>query len=227
MKRYDLYRCTREDGSAKDWAIARNPDGTVITRWGRTGQNLISSQTRRADMLALERAKACKGYIWIGQCEIDDLGIIHFPDTPDEAAASQNRNPCLTWQLSLGARVNPVSLVAWRQDVVELFRGLNLNWDADLLPDTTVSGEGRLPCRHVIPLLALLVLKQRMPPGVHLSLRTSTGITVNSDLRQGGDILELFETDLSSIRPLAISLGLLEPPIDLRMAILSERDHWF
>ena len=229
MKRYELYRCSRVDGHSKDWAIGRNLDGTIITRWGRTGQNLISSQTRRADMVSLQRAKARKGYVFIGKFDIDDRGVIHFPDTPEGATARRSGTHCLIWQLSLGARVNPYVLVFWRQNVVDLFQGLNLELEADLLPDTTVSGEGRLPCRDVILLLALLVLKQRMPPGVRLNLRTSTGITLGSDLdlRLEGDILELFGTDLASIRPVAISLGLLEPPMDLRMAILSERDHWF
>jgi hypothetical protein len=37
MEAYDLYRFTHPDGSSKDWAIRRNPDGTLTTRWGPTG----------------------------------------------------------------------------------------------------------------------------------------------------------------------------------------------
>jgi len=45
MSSYELYRCIREDGTSKDWALRINPDGTVTTR-GRTGRKLINIQTR-------------------------------------------------------------------------------------------------------------------------------------------------------------------------------------
>jgi predicted DNA-binding WGR domain protein len=74
MSAYELYRCIREDGTSKDWAVRINPDGTVTTRWGRTGRKLINIQTRNVDPETLKRSKAKKGYIRVGHFDIDVLG---------------------------------------------------------------------------------------------------------------------------------------------------------
>ena len=65
MSAYELYRCIREDGTSKDWALRINPDGTITTRWGRTGRKLINIQTRNVDSEILKRSKAKKGYGWV------------------------------------------------------------------------------------------------------------------------------------------------------------------
>ena len=58
MRTYELYRCIRDDGTSKDWAVRMNPDGSITTRWGRTGKKLINIQTRKVDLEALKRSKA-------------------------------------------------------------------------------------------------------------------------------------------------------------------------
>ena len=76
MSAYELYRCNGDQGTAKDWAVRENPDGSITTRWGRTGRNLINYKTRKVNLKVLKRSKAKKGYQWVGTFQIDVLGQI-------------------------------------------------------------------------------------------------------------------------------------------------------
>ncbi len=68
-----LFRFTHADGSAKEWAWGRHPDGSVEVRWGRAGR-LVQSATYPASRLAevqrREQEKTRKGYVYQGQARI-------------------------------------------------------------------------------------------------------------------------------------------------------------
>ena len=223
MSRYELYRCIREDGTSKDWAVRINPDGSITTRWGRTGKKLINIQTRKVDLIALKRSKSKKGYARIGTCDIDALGQI-VPEGPSD---DMSESPVFRWQLAFGARCSSEELDAWREGVLQTLHDRGVELEADQLPDTHQSGSGVILCDELARLLGLLLLKQRTPIDVHFSLRTANHQEVAPDLQDLAQLLEPLGTDLSSIRPLAESLGLLAPRIDLRMAIVSDRHCWF
>lgn len=227
MSLYELYRCIREDGTSKDWAVRINPDGSITTRWGRTGKKLINIQTRKVDLLALKRSKSKKGYVRVGTCDIDTLGQI-VPEGPsDSMSESPGAMPVIRWQLAFGARCSGEELDAWRDGVLQTLHDRGVELEADQLPETHQSGAGVVLCDDLSRLLGLLLLKQRTPSDVHFSLRTANHQEVEPDLQELGCLLEPLGTDLPSIRPLAESLGLLIPRIDLRMAIVSDRHCWF
>jgi hypothetical protein len=224
MSSYELYRCIREDGTSKDWAVRINPDGTVTTRWGRTGRKLINIQTRHVDPEHLKRSKAKKGYFRIGHFDIDVLGAL-IPDHSTIQVSEGAENPLtLLWQLTFGAGVVGCDLHSWRERVIVTLNAHGVLIEEASIPDVTRSGSGHVHCDDSSALLGLLLLKQATPDGVGFTLRTAD----HREIDAGGLLsLQRMGLDLSAIRPLAESLGLLEPRMDLRMAILSDRHCWF
>ena len=81
--------------------------------------------------------------------------------------------------------------------------------------------------KPVLFLMALQMVTQDLPPGVRVSLATEDGIEIGHDLRSETAVLTLFGTDLEGVRPLAETLGLLQPRINLAEAILTDHDSWF
>ena len=227
MSTYELYRCIRDDGTSKDWAVRINPDGSITTRWGRTGKKLINIQTRKIDPEALKRSKARKGYRWIGAFEIDVLGRIESDRHCDRCHVVQASTPNIHWQMALGVRVDERELTEWHEGVVSSLHDQGVELDASALPDAKVSGMGIVTCADVAILLGLLLMKQRTPLGVCFTLRLPNQREIGADIDEVSDILAALRSDLPSIRPLAESLGLLTPRIDLRMAIVSDRQCWF
>jgi hypothetical protein len=227
MNAYELYRCIREDGTSKDWAVRINPDGTITTRWGRTGKKLINIQTRKVDLTALKRSKSKKGYFWVGTYEIDVLGRINCEGHCDTGHIVQTSIPSIHWQLALGGHVSERDLIGWHEGVISTLHDRGLDLDSDSLPESQVSGIGVISCSDVALLLGLLLMKQRTPHGVRFTLRTPDNREIEPDLHRVTHLLEALGIDLPSIRPLAESLGILAPRLDLRLAILSERHCWF
>ena len=226
MSLYELYRCIREDGTSKDWAVRINPDGSITTRWGRTGKKLINIQTRKVNLIALKRSKSKKGYIWMGTCEIDGLGQIVPEGRSNNLPEVRIEKPVFRWQLALGARCNSDELDAWEEGVLQTLKTSGVELDAEQLPDNHQSGAGVIGCDDLARLLGLLLLKQRTPLDVRFTLRMGNHQEVGPDLQDVAQLLEPLGTDLPTIRPLAESLGLLAPRIDLRMAIISDRNCW-
>jgi len=227
MSLYELYRCIREDGTSKDWAVRINPDGSITTRWGRTGKKLINIQTRKVDLIALKRSKSKKGYARIGTCEIDALGQIVPEEPSDDMSECLIEKPVFRWQLAFGARCSNEELNAWRDGVLQTLHDRGVELEADQLPDTHQSGAVVILCDELARLLGLLLLKQRTPIDVRFSLRTDNHQEVVPDPQDLAQLLEPLGTHLPTIRPLAESLVLLTPRIDLRMAIVSDRHCWF
>ena len=227
MNTYELYRCIREDGTSKDWAVRINPDGTITTRWGRTGRKLINIQTRRIDLESLRRSKLNKGYTLVGRYEIDVLGRIDSEGQRDTSHnVSADPRP-IRWQLSLGSGIDSVDLSHWKDAAIQRLKLNGLDVDAHQLPALDRSGMGEIVCDDIGLLLALLLLKRNTPSGVSFTLRTQDNLEIEGDLHAVSIDLTPLGTDLASLRPLAESLGLLAPRIDLRLAILSDRHCWF
>ena len=79
---FQLYRYTRADGSAKDWAWRRRQDGSVEVRWGRAGhlaQCRIHPASRYERLLRTVQAKLAKGYVELGIRELEASGHLAEP----------------------------------------------------------------------------------------------------------------------------------------------------
>jgi hypothetical protein len=242
METFDLWRYTHPDGSSKDWAIRRNGDGSITTRWGPTGPALPQVSTRRQDKIALENAKRRKGYIYVGQVTIASDGRIHSVKDgkgeilPDEAVIVEE---AVYWRIHLVD-----TQAAWS----DLERALELlgdkicstdpafdgkTWDGWPLPKPaqdrsgSIKPDGKAGIKPVLYLMALQKLTQELSPGVRVSLATEDGIEIGHDLRSEAAVLTLFGTDLEGVRPLAETLGLLQPRINLAEAIHTDHDSWF
>ena len=75
MKRFELYRFTHPDGTAKEWAYHDLGNGNAEIRWGPQGQ-LRQSQIkplREAWERALQKVR--KGYVKAGLVQLDDSGL--------------------------------------------------------------------------------------------------------------------------------------------------------
>ncbi|MVF24152.1 hypothetical protein EVC37_21445 [Methylocaldum sp. BRCS4] len=244
MERYDLYRFTHADGSSKDWAVRRNADGTVTTRWGPTGPVLPQSGTRPGDKIALERAKRNKGYVAIGPVGIDPEGRVHALDqNPATDSTSEPPKEALYWRIRIGRSVPREPLLAWghavseaadrlaaalgcrRSDRADFEPGVIGDWR---IPGTHEAGAGPIPlAQGVVPLLVMMTLKQLAPDGVTVSIATEDSLEIGTDLRTETPVLAQFGIDLESVRPMAEALGLLQPRIDLTEAIQSDQECWF
>ena len=89
MRRFELYRFTHEDGSAKEWAYHDQGNGLALIRWGRAGQ--LRSQQEKPLRIAIERAqeKRRKGYVHLGQVTLDAQGRrVRRVTEPQKAEAS-------------------------------------------------------------------------------------------------------------------------------------------
>lgn len=247
METYDLYRFTYPNGASKDWAIRRNSDDTITTRWGPTGPTLPQISTRRRDKTALENAKRRKGYVHVGQVRIDDQGKLQpvemdAQETP-VPAPPEVRTEAFYWRIRIDRSVPRAQLLDWgravasaaddmamafrldRSDHAEFEPGVIGHWR---IPGTGASGAGQIGLdQGVMPVLALMSLKQRAPDGVMVSIATEDGLEIGTDLRTETPVLAQFGTDLENVRPMAEALGLLQPRIDLAEIIQTDQDHWF
>lgn len=80
MAVWNLFRYRNSDGSSKDWAVTTNADGSISTRWGKTASRLPSINTRTGiRQYDIERQKQAKGYVFVGEVEIDADGNIRLP----------------------------------------------------------------------------------------------------------------------------------------------------
>jgi hypothetical protein len=80
MANWRLFRYRNSDGSAKDWAVITNPDGSISTRWGKSAACLPSVNTRQGiRQFDIERQKQAKGYVLVGEVDIDQVGNVAFP----------------------------------------------------------------------------------------------------------------------------------------------------
>jgi len=85
---FELYRYTRPDGTAKDWAWCEDPGVGMEVRWGCAGR-LVQKATypvaKRRMVMERALAKQRKGYRFVGWCRIDAAGRpvdLRRPSTP-------------------------------------------------------------------------------------------------------------------------------------------------
>lgn len=248
MAVWSLFRYRNSDGSSKDWAIITNADGSISTRWGKTASRLPSINTRTGiRQLDIERQKQAKGYVFVGEVEIDGDGNIRLPRTvpitptssiPPQAIAVDK----LYWHVDCRAGHATlldmgIALRRWQGDLEAWSQAYGLaasNWSGwQRLMDASLGEEafdlsGQIHREHeVLPWLWLMALKQAAFPGVSVGIATENGRDVSANLKAETDVLALFDTDVEAIRPLAESLGLLKPRLDLALAMSDQTDHWF
>lgn len=248
MAVWSLFRYRNSDGSSKDWAIITNADGSISTRWGKTASRLPSINTRTGiRQLDIERQKQAKGYVFVGEVEIDGDGNIRLPRTvpitptssiPPQAIAVDK----LYWHVDCRAGHATlldmgIALRRWQGDLEAWSQAYGLaasNWSGwQRLMDASLGEEafdlsGQIHREHeVLPWLWLMALKQAAFPGVSVGIATENGRDVSANLKAETEVLALFDTDVEAIRPLAESLGLLKPRLDLALAMSDQTDHWF
>lgn len=248
MAVWSLFRYRNSDGSSKDWAVITNADGSISTRWGKTASRLPSINTRTGiRQLDIERQKQAKGYVFVGEVEIDDDGNIRLPravpitptsSIPPQAIAVDK----LYWHVDCRAGHATlldmgIALRRWQGDLEAWSQAYGLaasNWSGwQRLMDASLGEEafdlsGQIHREHeVLPWLWLMALKQAAFPGVSVGIATENGRDVSANLKAETEVLAIFDTDVEAIRPLAESLGLLKPRLDLASAMSDQTDHWF
>lgn len=235
MGTYRLFRYTDPDGSTKDWAIRRNADGTVTTRYGKTGPVLQGIATRHADMETLIRKKERKGYVLIKDVDIDDEGRVLTgaprPKSDDRvywrvAVYNLDRDAQLGWARRTATALDRAA------DLLGLPRGGAEDFEPGAIggwmcPSTGSSGAGQARLdQGMLPFLALIAMKVLAPDDDSLMLSDEDGTLIETDLRRNAHILARYGEDLDSVRPMAEASGLLSPRINLAAAIPGQ-DCWF
>ena len=231
---WELYRFYHSDGSAKDWAVRDNGDGTVTTRWGKTASTLPSDSTRRKPIHDLIREKTGKGYSCIGIVEMDENGKIlgHPLASSQQQTAQAQVESKIYWRIKQPAIDNDVR-AKLAAEVEKLKALLNIDgWEGITAitklckPNSVKSASGQIAKENsILPVLWLMALKGHFDY-VHLS--DEAGIDVSSDIKAETGVLSFFETDIATIRPLAEKIGLLQMRINIAKAATAEiEDCWF
>jgi len=250
MAAWTLYRHRNADGSSKDWAVTTHADGSISTRWGKTASRLPTINTRTGiRQHDMERQKQAKGYVFVGEVEIDADGNIHLPRSTPIAVpvhVSTETPPVgvdkLYWHVDCRAGHATlldmgIALRRWLGDLDAWSQAHGLtasDWSGwQRLIDVSLGEEafdlsGQIHREHgVLPWLWLIALKLADFPGVSVGIATESGRDVSADLRAETEVLALFDTNIEVLRPLAESLGLLKPRLYLALAMADHTDHWF
>ena len=256
MAAWNLYRHRNSDGSSKDWAIRSNSDGSITTRWGKTADSLPGVSNRYGvKQFDIERQKQAKGYVLVGAVDIDVNGNVRFPDTSLSEIPSQSMEPetiatqtppvifdKLYWHVDCRAGNASlldmgITLRRWLGDLEAWSQAQGLavsDWSGwQRLIDASLGDEGfdlsgQIYLEHgVLPWLWLMALKHAAFPGVSVDIATESSRDVSADLKAETEVLALFETDIETFRPLAETLGLLKPRLNLALAMADHTDHWF
>jgi len=253
MAAWNLYRHRNSDGSSKDWAVRSNSDGSITSRWGKTSNRLPGVSNRYGvKQFDIERQKQAKGYVLVGTVDIDVNGNLRFPDTSlstnpsvPEATAFETQPVTvdkLYWHVDCRAGHATlldmaIALRRWLADLEAWSQAQGLavsDWSGwQRLIDASLGEEafdlsGQIHLEHgVLPWLWLMALKHAALPGVSVGIATESGRDVSADLKAEADVLALYDTDIEVLRPLAESLGLLKPRLNLALAMVDQTDHWF
>ncbi|MCQ8130044.1 hypothetical protein [Methylomonas rivi] len=254
MAVWSLFRYRNSDGSSKDWAVKSNPDGSITTRWGKTASKLPGVSHRNGvRQFDIEKQKQTKGYVFVGEVEIDGEGNVVFPGKtsalsqmpgPDSNLAPVPTPPveALYWtvdcraeravRVDLGIEVR--RLIGVIQSVSDQQSKPQQDWDGwQQWLDATLNAEtfelsGQIKSvQGVLPWLFLLTLKSKGFKGVEIAMATETARDLSVDLKVEQDVLAFFGTDLDSIRETAEVLGLLKPRLNLAVAMSDTDDCWF
>ncbi|WP_020481814.1 hypothetical protein [Methylomonas sp. MK1] len=253
MAAWNLYRHRNSDGSSKDWAVRSNSDGSITTRWGKTADSLPGISNRYGvKQLDIERQKQAKGYVLVGEVDIDVNGNVVFPG---KTSATQSQGPdpnpeplptppveSLYWTIECRAKqairedlgIEVRRLIGAIQTVSDQQSNPEQDWDGwQQWIDATTHTEvfelsGQIKQVHgVLPCLFLLALKHQGFKGVEIDIATETARDLSVDLKAEQEVLAFFGTDLDSIRETAEVLGLLKPRLNLAAAMSDTDDCWF
>lgn len=256
MAAWNLYRHRNSDGSSKDWAVRSNSDGSITTRWGKTADSLPGVSNRYGvKQLDIERQKQAKGYVLVGEVDIDVNGNVVFPGKtsatqsqapePDSNPEPQPTPPvveALYWTVECRAKqavrvklgIEVRRLIGVIQTVSDHQPKPKQDWDGwQQMIDATLNAEvfelsGQIKSAHgVLPWLFLLALKAKGFKGIEIDIATETARDLSVDLKAEQDVLAFFGTDLGSIRETAEILGLLKPRLNLAAAMSDTDDCWF
>lgn len=255
MAAWNLYRHRDSDGSSKDWAVRSNSDGSVTTRWGKTASKLPGVSHRNGvSQFDIEKQKQAKGYVFVGEVEIDGEGNVVFPGKTSVNPSQMpefDSNPApvptppveaLYWTIECRAKqavrvdlgIEVRQLIGAIQALSDGHATPELEWNGwQQFMDVTLNAEvfelsGQIKSAHgVLPWLFLLVLKSKGFKGVEIDVATETARDLSVDLKVEQDVLALFGTDLDSIRETAEVLGLLKPRLNLAAAMSDTNDCWF
>ncbi len=245
MAVWRLYRYRYPDGSSKDWAVTTLPDGRICTRWGKTAASLPGLSTRGSiRQFDIEKQKQAKGYVFVAEVDIDALGQLIFaaptlPESPTQAHSTPPPIGVLYWHLECGSdlQVQAALLAHIQQSIttlasltdfhIQTWSGWSRWMDLSLvLEGLSLSGQIQRE-NGVLPWLFLMAIKHQNFTGVDLGLATEAGAELCNDLKAAQDVLDFFGTDLDSIRPIAESLSLLKPRLNLAETLPDGRDCWF
>ena len=255
MIAWNLYRHRNSDGSSKDWAIRSNSDGSITTRWGKTASFLPGVSNRSGvRQFDIERQKQAKGYVLVGEVDIDVNGNVVFPGNvsatqPQGPKPDANLEPVQTppiealyWTIDCRAkRAVRVELCIEVRRLIGVIQALSdrhatseQEWngwqqfiDATLNAETfELSGQIK-SVQGVLPWLFLLSLKAKSFKGVDIDIATETARELSVELKAEKEVLLFFGTDLDSIRDTAEILGLLKPRLNLAAAMSDTDDCWF
>ncbi|PPD46933.1 MAG: hypothetical protein CTY16_08315 [Methylobacter sp.] len=248
MAAWRLYRHRNADGSSKDWAVSTNPDGSITTRWGKTAPHLAGANTRNGIRQSdIEREKQAKGYMFVAEVDIDGAGNVSIQIVPAPDPQPSKPSPpvpvvALYWHID--CRANRQTRKALAAEVKRLAGVINAISDSKTRPEQSWAGWQQLteltlmagrfehsgqikPAQGVMPLLFLLALKHRYFAGVEIDMATENSREVSVDLKAEHEVLAFFGTDLDSIRPIAESLGLLKPRLNLASVLSDTNGCWF
>ncbi|OQW71210.1 MAG: hypothetical protein BVN35_16715 [Proteobacteria bacterium ST_bin11] len=256
MAAWNLYRHRNSDGSSKDWAVRSNSDGSITTRWGKTASCLPGVSNRSGvRQFDIEKQKQAKGYVLVGEVDIDVNGNVVFPgktSATQSQAPEPDSNPeplptppvveALYWTIECRAKravrmdlgIEVRRLIGAIQTLTEHRSKPEQDWNGwqqwiDATTHTEVfelSGQIK-QVYGVLPCLFLLALKAKGFKGVDIDIATETARDLSVDLKAEKEVLAFFGTDLDSIRDTAEILGLLKPRLNLAAAMSNTDDCWF
>jgi hypothetical protein len=200
--------------------------------------------------LDIERQKQAKGYVLVGEVDIDVNGNVVFPgkttatqpQSPDPEPVPTPPLEALYWTIDCRAKqtirvelgIEVRRLIGVIQTLSDGHTTSEQEWngwqqfmDATLNVDVfELSGQIK-PTHGVLPWLFLLALKAKGFKGIEIDIATETARDLSVDLKSEQDVLAFFGTDLDSIRETAEVLGLLKPRLNLASAMSDTDDCWF
>jgi len=222
---FRLYHYVHPDGSAKEWAVRDNGDGTLTVRWGKAG-HLVQSKTRAekypGEAEDLIRRKLAKGYEHIGEFLLGETDT----DPRQVAPARTTREAGLYWEIKVSSGGIALSQALAEIGQALLFKGAAANVPAGQGGIKFRSGNWDFPSPErksgilypedgPVPLLVLLALKKRDIPGVSVSVVDEEGVEIGINLHAEEKTLAFLGTTFEEVRELAETLGVVNKRLEL------------
>lgn len=230
---FHLYRFHHEDGSAKEWAIRTNEDGTFTVRWGKAGK-LVQSNTRSqkwsGEVDDLIRRKTAKGYNYAGECTID-----HDHKPVMASAGKSGKQPGIYWDIRLFEYELLPNVLAELREIAEILAGLGIakrTSEGFRIRRWEFPRESRLagtiyPEHGPYPLLVMLALKRSKIPGVEVGIADEDGVELSTRLQAEKRNLAYLGGNFEKVRKAAEALDLMTPKVRLDLIETDIPDMYF